>query len=87
MQLEHPLSVLFHCIFILDLTPGFNRLRKENCKTRWETFQFGDLVTYVRGFTIYISNPSIYLLASEETRALIQYKEVVLLAYEIPVWR
>ena len=36
-----------HCsnyIFILDLTPGFNRLHKDNCKMRWETFKFGGLV-------------------------------------------
>ena len=33
-----------NCIFILDLTPGFNRLHKDNCKMRWETFKFGDLV-------------------------------------------
>ena len=36
-----------HCsnyIVILDLTLGFNRLHKDNCKTRWETFKFGDLV-------------------------------------------
>ena len=31
-------------IFILDLTPGFIGLGKGNCKTRQETFQFGDLV-------------------------------------------
>ena len=27
-------------IFILDLTPGFNRLCKDNCKPRQETFNF-----------------------------------------------
>ena len=31
-------------IFILDLTPGFIGLGKDNCKTRRETFKFGDLV-------------------------------------------
>ena len=31
-------------IFILDLTPGFNGLGKGNCKTRRESFEFGDLV-------------------------------------------
>ena len=31
-------------ILILDWTPGFNRLRKDNCKTRRETFNFWDLV-------------------------------------------
>ena len=33
--------------FILDLTPGFNGLGKDNCKTRWETFQFWDLVQLI----------------------------------------
>ena len=31
-------------IFILDLTPGLNGLRKGNCKMRWESFKFCDLV-------------------------------------------
>ena len=31
-------------IFILDLTPDFNGLGKDNCKARWETFKFCDLV-------------------------------------------
>ena len=31
-------------IFILDFTPCFNRLHKDNCKTRRETFKFWDLV-------------------------------------------
>ena len=31
-------------IFILDLTPGFIELGKDNCKTRRKTFKFGDLV-------------------------------------------
>ena len=31
-------------IFMLDLTPGFNELDIENCKTRPETFKFYDLV-------------------------------------------
>ena len=34
-------------IFILDLTPGFIALGKDNCKTRRETFKFGDLVRLV----------------------------------------
>ena len=29
---------------IFDLTPGFNRLHKDNCKMRQETFEFWDLV-------------------------------------------
>ena len=27
-------------IFILNLTPGFNGLGKDDCKTRWESFKF-----------------------------------------------
>ena len=34
-------------IFILDLTPGFIGLGKDNCKTRWETFKFVDLVCLI----------------------------------------
>ena len=34
-------------IFILDLTHGFNRLGKDNCKTRRETFEFWDLVRLI----------------------------------------
>ena len=34
-------------IFILALTPGFNGLGKDNCKTRWETFKFWDLVLLI----------------------------------------
>ena len=30
-------------IFILNIIPGFNRLHKNNCKTRRETFKFWDL--------------------------------------------
>ena len=39
-----------HCsnyIFILDLTPGFNILHKDNCKMRRETFKFGYLVCFI----------------------------------------
>ena len=34
-------------IFILDLTPGFIGLDQDNCKTRRETFKFGDLVRFI----------------------------------------
>ena len=34
-------------IFILHLTLGFNILRKDNCKPRWETFKFWDLVQLI----------------------------------------
>ena len=41
-------------IFILDLTPGFNRLGKYNCKTRWETFKFWEFdAPNIRGLTVY----------------------------------
>ena len=38
-----------HCnyIFILDLTPGFNWLGKDNCKTRRGKFKFCDLVRLI----------------------------------------
>ena len=39
-----------HCsnyIFILNLTNGFNRLGKDNCKTRGETFKFWDSVRLI----------------------------------------
>ena len=39
-------------IFILDLTPGFNRLDKGNCKTRRETFVLGFGAYCSRDFTV-----------------------------------
>ena len=42
MKLEHRLLALLQ--LILDFTPGFIGLGKDNCKTRRETFKFGDLV-------------------------------------------
>ena len=39
-------------ISILNLTPGFNELGKDNCKTRWETFESWDLVSYIRDLTV-----------------------------------
>ena len=41
-------------IFILDLTPGFNILRKDNCKPRQETFNFWDLVHLILEILRYI---------------------------------
>ena len=38
--------------FILDLTPGFNRLHKDNCKTRREIFKCWDLVSCIRDLTV-----------------------------------
>ena len=41
---DHPNVVCSNCIFILDLTPGFNGSGKGNYKTRRETFRCWDLV-------------------------------------------
>ena len=43
-QTSHISSTLVgsNYIFIIDLTPGFNRLGKDNCKTRRETSKFWD---------------------------------------------
>ena len=43
-------------IFILDLTPGFIGLGKDNCKTRRETFKFGDLVHVILEILWYIKS-------------------------------
>ena len=53
MQLEHRLSALLQLNFILDLTPGFIVLGKDNCKTKLETFKFA--ATYIRDFTVHVS--------------------------------
>ena len=48
--LEIPYNLCRRCsnyIFIPDLTPGFNRLRKYNCKMRQGTFKFCDLVRLI----------------------------------------
>ena len=42
-----PVGACFNYIFILDLTPGFIGLGKDNCKTRRETFKFGDLLRLI----------------------------------------
>ena len=34
-------------IFILDLTSGFNGLHKDNCKMRWQTLKFWDLMRLI----------------------------------------
>ena len=39
-------------MFILDSTPGFNGLGKDDCKTRPETFKFWGLGSYTSGFTV-----------------------------------
>ena len=47
-------------IFILNLTPGFNRLGKDKCKIRWESFKFCDLVRLILQILWYMS---IFLMA------------------------
>ena len=54
------LSLCRHCsnyIFILDLTPDFIGLGKDNCKTRRETFKFGDLVRLILEILRYWDGP------------------------------
>ena len=45
-----------HYIFIIHLTLGFNNgLDKDNRKTKWETFKFGNFgAAYIRDFTGYL---------------------------------
>ena len=40
-------STVKHLIFILDLTPGFNGVGKDNYKTRQETFKFWNSVLFI----------------------------------------
>ena len=44
-------NIACHCCFnyisILNLTPSFNGLGKDNCKTRRETFKFWDLASFI----------------------------------------
>ena len=44
-----------NCIFILYLTPGFNRLGKDKCKTRRESFEFYELVHIILEILRYTS--------------------------------
>ena len=41
-------------IFILDLTSDFNELGKDNCRMRWETFIFWDLVPLISEVWCYL---------------------------------
>ena len=53
---DHPDVVMQHCsnyIFILDLTPGFNGLGKDNFKTGREAFQFWDMVHLILEVWLY----------------------------------
>ena len=54
-----------HCsnhISMLDLTPGSNRLGRDNCKTRQATYTCWDLVPYTRRLTAYLMNFCVYRL-------------------------
>ena len=53
MQLDRRCS---NYIFILDLTPGFNGLGKDNCKTSQETSMFSDLMWPILEVWRYILN-------------------------------
>ena len=44
-------------IFILDLTHGFNRFGKDNCKTTWGTFKFWNLVHLILEAWKYFLSP------------------------------
>ena len=48
-------------IFILNLIHGFNRLGKDNCKTRRETFKFWDLVPLILEIYIWRYSQTIFL--------------------------
>ena len=48
--LKYVIEHCWHCSnysFILNWTPGFNGLGKGNCKMRWETLKFWDLVQVI----------------------------------------
>ena len=45
--MKHEVTWQESSIFILDFTPDFNGLGKDNCKMRWEIFKFGDLVHFI----------------------------------------
>ena len=49
-------SPVANYIFILDLTYGFIGLGKGNCKTRWETFKFGDLVCRILEVSVHVKS-------------------------------
>ena len=38
--------------YIFNLKSGFNGLGKDKCKTRWETFEFWNLVSYIRDLKV-----------------------------------
>ena len=64
-------------IFILDLTPGFNGLGKDNCKTRRESFTFWSLLRLIFEILRYISIFYVY------ARIYIPIKHH---CQQIPIW-
>ena len=68
-------------IFILNLTPGFNGLGKDNYKMRREAFKFWYLVSYIRDFTV----TSVHILCSfQDADNQKLYAELLELASDIP---
>ena len=57
-------------IFVLNLTPGFNGLGKDNYKMRWEAFKFWDLVRLVwetlRYLYVLVCNNGLQLIDTAE---------------------
>ena len=51
-------------IFILDLTPGFNGLGKDNCKARRETFELGDLMRLILEVWRYVNTVLRYMASN-----------------------
>ena len=56
---------------ILDLTPGFNGLDKDSCKTRWETFKFWDLVHLISNVWQYICQKALTRVNDEQIHGCI----------------
>ena len=64
-------------IVIQDLSPGFNGLGKEKCKTRWETFTFWDLVWLILEIRRYLKfmYTTFFIVMS---KAILHYKKNIL---------
>ena len=60
-------------IFILDLTPGFNGLGKDICKTRRESFKFWDLVCLILEILRYFFPPNHAFFPVMFTMSLMQW--------------
>ena len=72
-------------IFILDLTPGFIGLGKDNCKTRREAFKFRDLVRPILeslryiyyiclNVYVFLASNCLHQLGSESVRQLPRWR-------------